>query len=373
MKVALVHDWLTNVGGAERVLFVLHDLFPEAPIYSSVFIPEVFPELSDAEMHTTFLQGVPVLKKRHQLFPYLRTIAFEGMDFSGYDVVLSDCHAEAKGVITPPETLHICFCYTPTRYYWNGFHEYKEYPQFNFLNPLIKMLMPFMANRLRLWDRCAADRVDVFIAQSHYVAERIKKYYRRESMVVHPPVDTNWLKPSDGHDDYFLLTGRIIPYKRVDVAVDAFNELGLPLKITGVGSEADALKRRALGNIEFLGRVPDRELAQLYSRCKAFIFPTEEDFGITPLEAMAAGRPVIAYGAGGALETVVDGETGVFFERQDAGSLMETVRRFDPDKFDPARCRKRAEEFEVDVFKKKMKEMVSSAWEEFNSGKTSGG
>ncbi|MBN2167827.1 MAG: glycosyltransferase [Actinobacteria bacterium] len=370
MKIALVHDWLTNVGGAERVLFVLHELFSDAPIYTSVFIPEVFPEFAGADIRTTFLQKVPVVKRRHQLFPYFRTMAFEGMDFSGYDVVLSDCHAEAKGVITPPETLHICFCYTPTRYYWNGFHEYKEYPQFNFLNPLIKMLMPFMANRLRLWDRCAADRVDVFIAQSHYVAERIKKYYRRESMVIHPPVDTDWLTPSDGYDDYFLLTGRLIPYKRVDIAVDAFNELGLPLKITGVGSEQEVLKRRASSNIEFLGRVPDKELASLYSRCKAFIFPPEEDFGITPLEAMAAGRPVIAYGAGGALETVVDGETGIFFNSQDPGSLIEAVRGFDPGRFDPEACRNRAEEFGADVFKKKMEETVNSTWTKFRAGRT---
>jgi glycosyltransferase involved in cell wall biosynthesis len=364
MKIALVHDWLTNIGGAEKVLYALHELYPEAPIFTSVFIPEVFSELEGADIRTTFLQKVP-FKHRHQLFPHLRTYAFESFDFSGFDVVLSDCHAEAKGILTQPETLHICFCYTPTRYFWNGFHEYLEFPQFNLMNPLVKMVMPFMTKNLRLWDRCAADRVDVFVAQSKYVAERIRKYYRRDSEVINPPVNAGLFKPDSGYDDYFLMAGRLIPYKRADLVVEAFNDLGLPLKVTGVGSELERLKQMAKSNVEFLGRVSDGELAKLYSRCKAFIFPQVEDFGITPLEAMASGRPVIAYRAGGALETVSDGKTGLFFENQDKESIKEVVKSFDPEKFDRGECRAHAESFDVAVFKDRISQMVESEYEKF--------
>ncbi len=372
MRVALVHDWLTNLAGAERVIFAMHESFPEAPIYTSVFVPELFSELSDADVRTSFLQKVPYAKVKHQAFPFLRTIAFEGFDMSEYDVVVSSCHAEAKGVLTRPETLHICYCYTPVRYWWGGYNEYLANPRFGPLNPLVKAVMPFVANYMRVWDRCAADRVDVFVATCGNVANRIKKYYRRDSLVLYPPVNTAWLTPSEDVDEYYLLAGRQIPYKRTDIAVRAFNKLGLPLKVAGTGSELDYLRSIARPNIEFLGRVPDDELAELYSRCRAFIFPQEEDFGITPLEAMAAGRPVIAFRGGGALETVLEGETGVFFDTQDEDSLIEAVKAFKPEEFRPDILRRHAQKFDVGAFKVNFKELVATEWQKYRDAHMAG-
>jgi glycosyltransferase involved in cell wall biosynthesis len=366
MKVALVHDWLTNLAGAERVILALHETFPDAPIFTSVYVPELFPELAGADVRTSFLQKIPGATRKHQAFPILRTVAFENFDLSEYDVVISSCHAEAKGVITQPDTLHICYCYTPIRYYWGGYFDYLNNPRFGPFNPVVRAVMPFMASYLRLWDRCAADRVDVFVATCRNVARRIRKYYRREPLVLYPPVTTEWLKPSESVDDFFLVAGRQIPYKRTDIAVKAFNKLGLPLKIAGNGTELEYLKSIARPNIEFLGRIPDDELAELYSRCIAFVFPQEEDFGITPLEAMAAGRPVIAFRGGGALETVVEGKTGVFFDIQDEQCLVETVKGFEPEAFDPAALRAHASKFDVSAFKKNFEELVATEWSKFS-------
>lgn len=365
MRVALVHDWMTNFAGAERVLVALHEVFPEAPIYTSVYIPEEFPQLEGADVRTSFLQKMPFAKNHHQAFPLLRTAAFEKFDLSGYDVVISSSHAEGKGVITKPETLHICYCYTPIRYYWSGYHHYLDNPRYGLLNPIIKMAMPYLTNYLRLWDRCAADRVDSFVAISHYVARRIKKYYRRDAQVIYPPVDISWLKASSTIGDYFLLAGRLIPYKRADIAVEAFSKLGIPLKVVGTGSELQRLKDMARPNVEFLGRVSDSELGELYSRCLALIFPQEEDFGIVPLEAMASGRPVIAHRSGGALETIVEGRTGVFFDRQDADSLAGAVRGFNPAAYDPQELRNHAASFETGVFKERICKLVNAAWHEY--------
>lgn len=373
IRIALVHDWLTNLAGSERVLLALHELYPDAPVYTSVFRPEAFPQLAGADVRTSFLQKVPGAVSKHQAFPWLRTVAFERFDLSEYDVVITSCHAECKGVLTRPETMNLCYCYTPIRYYWSGYAHYLDNPRFGALNPLVKLVMPFMVNYLRVWDRCAADRVDMFVAISDYVAARIRKYYRREAPVIYPPVDTSAFSPVADPDDYYLMVGRLIPYKRADLVVEAFNRLGLKLKIVGDGSELEDLKRRARPNVEFLGRVPDGELREIYARCLAFVFPQEEDFGITPLEAMASGRPVIAYRAGGALETVVEGKTGIFFPSQDASSLEEAVRGFDASLFDPVRLRKHAESFDVSVFKQKMDDLVKSSWEEYRSGGTGQG
>jgi glycosyltransferase involved in cell wall biosynthesis len=365
MRVALIHDWLTNLAGAERVLMAMCESFPHAPIYTSVYCPEHFPGLEGTDVRTSFLQRIPGAKTRHQAFPLLRTVAFERFDLCEYDVVLSSCHAEAKGVITRPETMHICYCYTPVRYYWSGYHHYLENPRYGALNPIVKAVMPYMTNYLRVWDRGAADRVDLFVAISRHVAKRIKKYYRRDADVIYPPVNTSWLGMSQSVDDYFLLVGRLIPYKRADIVVEAFNRLGLPLKIAGTGSELESLRSMAAPNIEFLGRVSDDELRDLYSHCQALVFPQEEDFGIVPLEAMASGRPVIAYRAGGALETVLDGVTGIFFDRQNAQSLIEAVRGFDPGSFSPERARRQALRFDVEVFKEHLLAYVDKAWERF--------
>ncbi len=369
LSIAIVCDWLTNLAGAERVVLAFHEIFPDAPIYTSVFIPEEFPQLAQARVETSFIQKIPVLKKKHQAFPLLRTIVFERFDLSGYDVVLSSSHAESKGVITGTNTLHICFCHTPIRYYWSGYHYYLKYPQFGLLNAFIKMVMPYLSSYLRMWDRLAADRVDIFIANSCNVAERIKKYYRRDATVINPPVDTSWIRLSDSPGEYFLTVGRLIPYKRVDLAIHAFNHLGLPLKIVGTGSEFGRLKEMAKSNIEFLGKVSDKELAEIYAGCIALVFPPEEDFGITPLEAMAAGRPVIAYRAGGAVETVIEGKTGVFFERQEPDSLIEAVKNFKPEKFDRSTLVAHAKKYDVSVFKEKIRNFVYSEWGKFSESR----
>ena len=368
MRAALVHDWLTNLAGAERVIMALHETFPDAPIYTSVFVPELFPELADADVRTSFLQKIPLARKKHQAFPVLRTVAFENFDLSEYDVVISSCHAESKGVITQPDTLHICYCYTPIRYYWGGYIDYLNRPMFGPLNPLVKAVMPFMASYMRVWDRCAADRVDVFVATCNNVAKRIRKYYRRDPLVIYPPVNTERFKPATSVGDYFLVAGRQIPYKRTDIAVKAFNKLGLPLKIAGNGTELEYLKSIARPNIEFLGRISDDELAEVYSRCLAFVFPQDEDFGITPLEAMAAGRPVIAYRGGGALETVVEGQTGVFFDAQDDDCLIDAVKSFKPEEFKTEILREHARKFDVSAFKGNFEQLVATEWRKFRRG-----
>lgn len=366
MKTALVHDWLVSLAGSERVIIALHEAFPDAPLYTSVFERSQFPMLADAEIRTSFLQKVPLAKKKHQLFPMLRTIAFENFDMSGYDVVISSCHAESKAVLTQPETLHICYCYTPIRYWWGGYNEYLERPLFGPLNPLVKWIMPAMASYMRVWDRCASDRVDLYVATCNNVAERIRKYYRRKAKVIYPPVNTDGITPSEKIENYFLVAGRQIPYKRTDIAVRAFNRLGIPLKVVGTGPELEMLRSIAKPNVEFLGRVSDSELAKLYSHCTGFIFPPNEDFGITPLESMAAGRPVIAFRAGGALETIVEGVTGEFFDEQTPESLESAVLAFKPERYHSETLRERAKRFDVVNFKESFKKLALEEWEKYN-------
>jgi len=299
------------------------------------------------------------------MFPQLRAIAFEQFDLSKYDVVISNGHAEAKGVITKPETLHICYCHTPIRYYWSNYHDYIRNPRYGVLNPLVKLGMPYLINYLRMWDSVAADRVDYFIANSKYVAKRIKKYYRRDATVIYPPVDTARFKPASKVKDYYFAAGRLIPYKQFDLIVEAFNDLGLPLKIAGSGPELKKLKKMAKPNVEILGYVSDEELEKLYAEAKVFIFPQEEDFGIAPVEAMACGRPVIAYGKGGALETVKKGVTGIFFKEQTPQCLINTIRKFDPDVFQPTKIRQHALNFDTKVFQRKIKNFVKEKYQEY--------
>ncbi|MDD4352003.1 MAG: glycosyltransferase [Candidatus Gracilibacteria bacterium] len=358
MKVALVCDWLTNMGGAEEVLLALSELYPDAPIYTSVYNPEKVPAFRDKDVRTSFLQHVPLAKSKHQLFPTLRPLAFESFDFSEYDLVISSASAEAKGIITKPHTKHICYCHTPTRYYWSDYHAYLNRLQFGILNPIVKRRMPKIVHKMRMWDRLAADRVDHFIANSAYVAARIKKYYRREATVIYPPCDTENLKPGGKQKDFFLAISRLIPYKQVRLIVEAFNELGLPLKVAGTGPEEKELRKIAKDNIEFLGYVSGEEKLKLLQECQSFIFAPEEDFGIAPVEAMACGRPVIAYGKGGATESV-NGDSGIFFHEQTVDSLVKAVRSFDASKFDTGKIRERAEMFSKERFKRELKELVA--------------
>ncbi len=364
MKLAIIHDYLNQYGGAERVLEKLHELFPEAPIYTSIYDPPTMPaDYRRWDIRTSFMQRLPGVMRHHQAFLPFYPLAFEGFDLSEYDVVLSNSSAWCKGVHTPPTTLHLCYCLTPMRWVWN----YREYVQRERFGRPIRMALPLMMNWLRLWDRVTADSVDQFATISRTVAARVGKYYRRDSTVIYPPVDTASFQGSDAHDDYFLVVSRLIPYKRIDLAVEAFNRLGLPLVIVGDGRDRAALQAKAKPNIRFLGKVSDAEARRHYSRCRAFIFPGEEDFGITPVEAQASGRPVIAYAGGGALDTVVDGVTGKLFYPQTAEALADAVASFDDAGYDTAAIRRNAERFDSSCFKRELLQWVDRHYQEHRS------
>ncbi len=361
MKIAIIHDWLTNMGGAERVILAFHDIFPDAPIYTTVYNPDKLPEeFRKMDIRTSFIQKFPKAKTKYNMYlPFMPT-AFEQFDLSEYDVVLSSSSSCAKGVITRPDTLHICYCHTPMRYAWDFYNEYKESaPKWQ------KRFIPYLMNYIRMWDRLSADRVDYFIANSNAVAKRIKKYYRKDSVVINPPVNAEFYNPIDEDGDYFLIVSRLVEYKRIDIAVEAFNDLGLPLIIIGDGPEKEKLQKMAKNNIKFLGRIPDEEVRKYYAKCRAFIFPGEEDFGITPLEAQASGRPVIAFGKGGVLDSVIEGVTGIFFKEQNKESLKEAIIKFKDMKFDKNAIRKHAEKFDINVFKQRIYDFVVEKYTEF--------
>jgi glycosyltransferase involved in cell wall biosynthesis len=347
MRVALVHDYLTQMGGAERVLLALHELFPDAPVYTSLFDSSALDEqFAQLDVRASFLQRLPFARQHHRwLLPWY-PYAFDALDLRGYDLVISDSSAFAKGVVTRPEALHICYCHTPMRWAWS----YEEYVDREQPSRLARLLLRPLVSRLRLWDYASAARVDYFIANSPVVAARIAKYYRRESMIIPPPVDTSRFVPADVHEDYFLIVSRLVPYKRVDIAVEAFSQLGLELRIAGTGRDERRLRRLAARNVTFLGRLDDAEVCQQMARCRALILTGEEDFGLTPVEAQACGRPVIAYAAGGALATVVEGSTGIFFAKQTADALADAVVRFDGAYFNPESIRHHAEEFDTRRF-----------------------
>ena len=356
MKVALVCSWLNQYGGAERVLEVLHEMYPDAPIYTSMYEPKAMPAAyRQWDIRTSFMQYLPLVKKRHQMFLPLYPLAFKQFDLSGYDLVISNSSAFGHGVFTRPETCHVCYCLTPARFIWN----YEEYVKRERINPLARRLVPLTLGALRAWDADAARRVDYMVAISTAVQARIARFYRRDSEIIYPPVDTSRYQISDEVDDYFLIVSRLIPYKRIDLAVRAFTEIGWPLKVVGDGRDREVLTGMAGPNVEFLGRVPDEDVRRLYSRCRAFIFPGEEDFGLTPIEAMSAGRPVIAYGAGGALDTVIEGETGLLFREPSPEALAQVVRDFDHRQFDPVKIRQHALNFDVSLFKQRLATFVA--------------
>lgn len=347
MRVALVHDWLNQMGGAERMLLAMTRMFPDAPIYTSFYAPSnVDLAFRTRDIRTSFMQNLPGIKRRHQPFLPLYPLAFEGFDLSEYDLVISDSSAFAKGVITRPDALHICYCHTPMRYAWT----FDNYVAREKVGGLSRIALAPVMNWLRMWDVTTAARVDYFIANSPVVAARIAKYYRREAVYIPPPVDTSRFAISRQRGDYFLIISRLIPYKRIDLAVQAFNLVGAPLRIVGAGRDEKALRAMAGRNITFLGRLSDAEAREQLAGCRAFIFPGEEDFGIAPVEAQAMGKPVIAYGAGGALATVAPGKTGVFFHEQTPEALASAVKNFRDDWFDPNVIRAHAEEFDTSRF-----------------------
>lgn len=356
MKIAIIHDHLTQIGGAEKVLKVFHEMFLDAPIYTLVFNESKMNNLIPKEnIKISFLQKLPFGVSHYQWYLSLMPTATESYDLSDFDVVLSSSSALAKGVITQSDTIHICYCHTPTRYLWSDTHMYLAGLRYPFI---IKKIIPLILNKLRIWDYSVAQRVDVFIANSKFVAQRIKKYYKRESTVIYPPVDTKAFSIADSIEKYYLTGGRIVPYKKFDITVKAFNQLNIPLKVFGDGPHLPYLKKIAKQNIEFLGRVSDNELPKLYQKCTAFIHPQIEDFGITAVEAMASGRPVIAYDGGGARETVVPGVSGEFFEEQSWEALADKIVRFKPQNYNPKTIKEHAEKFGTERFKKEILEVI---------------
>ena len=367
MKVALVHDYLNQMGGAERVVLALHELFPEAPLYTSIYDPRrVDPAFQKIDIRTSFMQKFPFVMKHHQPYLPFYPFAMESLDLRGYDLVLSSSSAFGKGVITKPETMHICYCHTPMRWCWN----YREYVEREQLGGMARRVLPFLITGLRVWDQTSAMRVDHFIANSPVVAERIAKYYRREAVVIPPPVEAQRFPfdPATQLEDYFLIVSRLIPYKRIDLAIEACNRLQLPLVIIGSGRDEARLRRLAGPTIRFTGRLSDEEVLHYYTHCRAFLFPGEEDFGITPLEAQAAGRPVIAYGAGGALASVVEGVTGLFFREQTAESLAATLTAFDERQFDPQTIRNHALEFDLPRFHRRVLQFIEAKMSDRKAG-----
>ncbi len=355
MKVALVHDWLNQIGGAEDVLEVLVSMQPQAPVYTSLYWKKGMPShWQEWDIRTSYIDRLPMSRKWQRFYFPLYPHAFEQFDFRGYDLVLSNKSGFCHGIITQPETTHICYCLTPTRYVWR-YHQYAEQENLGWATRM--GLSPFLTF-LRQWDRMAADRVDHFIAISAEIQRRIAKVYRRESVIIYPPVETTRFEPSNRVDAYYLMVGRLVPYRRIDLLIEAFNVMKRPLLIAGSGRDRDRLEAMAGPTVQFLGYVPDDELPDLLARCRAFMFPGEEDFGIAPIQAMAAGRPVIAYAAGGALETIVEGETGTFFHEQSVEAIVAAVERFDTGSVKTAVIRKQAEKFDTAVFKGKLTRFI---------------
>jgi len=352
-KVALVCDWLTNMGGAEKVVLAIAKAYPDAPIYTSVFTPETMPAFKDLDIRTTYLQKLPgFLRRKHQLFPVLRAHAFSHLDLSEYDIVISMASAEAKAIRVREGATHICYCHTPTRYYWSHYEEYRREPGFGVLNPLIRLIIPPFVRWMRKLDLQAAKGVDYFIANSKTVAARIQKYYGRKSFVLNPPVDMRRFRNLDinGPREGLIAVGRQVPYKRIDLAVEACSEFMLPLKVYGDGSEHERLVAMAGPTVEFIMHANDHQVVQALARAQAYIMPQEEDFGIVQIEAMGAGTPVIAYSVGGSQDAVIDGKTGLFFHKQTAESLAEALQEFTSVKFNHTAIQKHAEKFSEENF-----------------------
>ncbi len=368
-KTALVHDWLVTIAGSEKVLEEMYRLYP-SPIYTLLMHREGISDsvLSDAEISTSFIQRLPFAKRVYRSYLPFFPIAIEQFDLSEYDVILSSSHAVAKGILKRSDQLHICYCCTPMRYIWDIYHQYMR--DANLTKGFKALIARFVIHYLRLWDVTSSNRVDYFIADSRYVANRIKKIYRRDAKVIYPPVDTESFDFNENKEDYYLAASRMVPYKRMDIVVDAFTRMGdKRLVVVGDGPEMKRIKKIAgkNRNIEILGYQPFDRLKEYMKKARAFIFPALEDFGIMPVEAQACGTPVIAYGRGGATETVINRKTGILFYEQTADAISEAVQAFEKSKkpFDPELIHRNSLKFSRDKFRKKYKDYVERCVEEF--------
>lgn len=359
MKVAIVHYWWLSNRGGEAVVSAMIELFPDADLFvhvcDEVLVRETLGPNFKGRIITSFISRLPGAKRHYQKYLPFMPMALEQLDLSAYDLVLSSESGPAKGVVTRPDALHICYCHSPMRYVWDMYHEYVGRA-----GRLVRTLFPAIAHWLRVWDRVSADRVDTFVANSSFIAARIRKFYRREAEIIYPPVSTTAFSHVEQRGDYYLCLGQLVAYKRADIAVDAFNQLQLPLIVIGEGEIFDELKQRAGSTIKFLGRQPFSVVKEHLERCKGLIFPGVEDFGIVPVEAMASGAPVIAYGRGGALDTVVDGRTGILFHEQSVDALVDAVRRVESGavSFDREVLRAHAMTFDKEIFKQRIRALV---------------
>lgn len=366
-KIAIVHDWLTTMGGAENVVLALHEAFPNAPIYTSTYTPSSMPAFKNVVVKTTYLQNLPrPLRKLHKFFPMLRVRAFRKLDLSEFDIIISSSSAEAKQVRKTRDTqVHICYCHTPIRYYWSHYDEYKKDPGFGKFNWLVRLAMPLMVPALKKADYDAAQNVDVFIANSSEVQKRIKKYYGRSSTVIHPPVDVTRFTPARERSDFYVALGRQVPYKRTDLAVAAATKLNLPLKVFGNGSEHEKLVSMAGPTVQFFtdrfGDASDTAVTEALNHAKGYIFPADEDFGIVQVEALAAGTPVIGYGKGGTLDIVQDGESGVLFREQTVDAVAEAIKKAEDITFLPGTLRRKAKRFDKGLFITKIRKIMTDS------------
>ncbi len=368
MKVALVHDFLVRLGGAERVLKVLSDLYPEAPIFTLFYdenrVGEIFPK---EKVRTSFLQDYPgFIKKRYRFLTHLFPRAIESFDLEEFDLVISSSTALSHGIITPIDTVHICYCHSPMRYAWDWANEYRED---NKINGLKALLYAPLIKYLRQWDMIAADRPAAYISNSRNVQKRLKKYYKTDSKIVYPPVFTERFRAKSEHENYFLIVSTLTPYKKIDLAVQLFNKIGRRLVIIGDGPQRKYLESIAADNIDFLGFKDDETVKEYMQNCRAFIFPGEEDFGITPVEAMACGKPVLAYGKGGCTETVVSGKTGEFFFQATVEDMEDGLARllYNEKFYRPHTIRRHATQFSQEIFEKKIKQVVRECKKKFSN------
>lgn len=364
MKVAIIHYWWLSNRGGEAVVTALSRIFPKADLFLHVcdegLVRKTLGSKFEGNIRTTFISRLPFVKGHYQKYLPLMPIALEQLDLTGYDLIISSESGPAKGVIIRPDALHVCYCHSPMRYIWDMYHDY-----LSSAGIFIRILFPLVAHWLRVWDRSAADRVDVFIANSNFIKSRIYKYYRRNSKVIFPPVCVDDFSSSEPRENFYLWLGQLVSYKRPDIAIDAFNRNGLPLVVIGEGEMLESLKSKANRNIKFLGRQPFDVVRFHLERCKALVFPGAEDFGIVPVEAMAAGAPVIAYARGGALDTVIDGKTGIYFHKQDAESLNGAVSQLERGlySFNPNDLNRHAAEFHEGIFVKKIKDIITDNFE----------
>ncbi len=356
-KIALVHDYFIQLGGAEKVAEALHDSFPMAPMYTTVALPHRLPaRLRGADIRTSPMQRLPGLERRFRHYFMFYPLAIERFDLSSYDLIFSSSSGYAKGVRRGRNAVHVCYCHTPMRWVWR----YDDYVARERFGAFKRSLLPLMMSGLRRWDLRAAQQPDYYVANSRVVAERIKKVYGRESVIIPPPIEVNRFQLSSELDDYYLVLSRLVPYKRIDLAIEACKRMNRRLLILGDGPDRQRLEKLAGPNIEFLGRQPDRIVNFYLSRCRALLFPGEEDFGMTPLETNAAGRPVIAFRAGGALETVVEGLSGVFFKEPEIDSLCEAIEDLEYRDWNQLRLRAHAEKFDHEVFVTRILKLMES-------------